>query len=161
MELAGEVVTGCFFNRISGLQFISPAALGQLQEGLDEDRVYWINATDPASLCGLGLPELELPRRVRSNHLVFHGSRLVMVSMRQGKSIDFHVEPESPHLPAYLEVLKSLLTREAEPMRGINVEEINGEPAIRSPFVESFQAVFHTVRDHRSVQLSKRYGKNG
>jgi len=55
MELSGEIYSGHFFDRISGIQFISPAALRQLKDGLSEDCIYWLNACDPASLCGIGI----------------------------------------------------------------------------------------------------------
>ncbi|MCP4195608.1 MAG: DEAD/DEAH box helicase [Proteobacteria bacterium] len=157
MELSGEVIGGCFFKDIRGLQFISPEALKRLQATLPVDAIYWMNATDPASLCGLGLEDLELPRRIPSNRMVYHGQRLVLVSLRSGKSLDIKVEPDSPHLSDYLEVLKSFLTREANPMRSLTIEEINGQPANTSPYKKAFQQLFETMVDYRSIHLSKRY----
>ncbi|EKD35907.1 MAG: hypothetical protein ACD_75C01730G0001, partial [uncultured bacterium] len=54
MELSGELLAGYFFTGIEGPQFISPEAFRLLQKGLDEDAIYWLNASDPASLCGIG-----------------------------------------------------------------------------------------------------------
>jgi ATP-dependent Lhr-like helicase len=88
MELAGEVVSGCFFSGIPGPQFVSRRMLGLLDQQLPEDALYWVSAQDPASLCGLGLDALKgkLPRRSSGNHLVYRGSRLIMVSRRNGKN---------------------------------------------------------------------------
>jgi len=62
-------MSGYFFKGIPGAQFISFEAFRLLREGLDEERIYWMNAKDPASLCGIGLDSLKgkLPRRVSSN----------------------------------------------------------------------------------------------
>ena len=68
MELSGELLAGYFFTGIEGPQFISPEAFRLLQKGLDEDAVYWLNASDPVSLCGIGPEPLRagLPARVPS-----------------------------------------------------------------------------------------------
>ncbi|HEX7371739.1 MAG TPA: ATP-dependent helicase, partial [Thermodesulfobacteriota bacterium] len=87
MELSGEVLAGYFFEGIAGPQFISPQAFRRLRRTLPEEPVFWINAAVPASLCGTQLEILKgkLPPRVASTHLVYHGTRLVMVSKRYGK----------------------------------------------------------------------------
>jgi len=84
MELSGEVLSGYFFEGIPGPQFISHQAFRELQRKLPEDAVYWINATDPISLCGIQIDSLKgmLPKRVPSTHLVFRGKDLIMVSQR-------------------------------------------------------------------------------
>ncbi len=65
MELSGEVLSGYFFAGTSGPQFISHEAFRMLQEPLPAEAVFWINAADPASLCGLGLEALAgLPRPI-------------------------------------------------------------------------------------------------
>ncbi len=77
LELGGEVVAGHFVTGVVGLQFASHQTIRRLREGLGEDRIWWVNAVDPASPCALGLelPTWPLPRRVPGNHLVFHGRR--------------------------------------------------------------------------------------
>ncbi|MCP4654817.1 MAG: ATP-dependent helicase, partial [bacterium] len=159
MELSGEILAGHFFEGVRGLQFISHSAYRELERGLPEDGIYWMNALDPASLCGIEIEGLkaELPARQASTHLVFHGPRLVMVSRRRGRELDFRVDAEHPHLPEYLEVLKVLLTREFQPLKFIDVEKINGEPAPRSPYCAKLGEVFRTVREQRSVKLWKHY----
>ncbi len=159
MELSGEILAGHFFAGVRGLQFISHAAYRELERGLPEDGIYWMNALDPASLCGIEIEGLkaQLPARQASTHLVFHGPRLVMVSRRRGRDLDFRVDAEHPHLAEYLEVLKVLLTREFQPLKFIDVETINGEPAPRSPYGAKLGEVFRTVREQRSVKLWKHY----
>ncbi len=127
MELSGEILSGYFFEGISGPQFISHEAFRMLQEPLPQDAVFWINATDPASLCGLGLESLRgFPPRVASTYLVYHGSRLVMISRRMGKGLDIFVEPDDARLADYFVLFKDLLAREFQPLQRIVVETING-----------------------------------
>jgi ATP-dependent Lhr-like helicase len=58
MELSGEVMAGIFFHGVPGPQFMSHRAFRHLQQKLPEEAIYWINATDPASLCGIQLDSL-------------------------------------------------------------------------------------------------------
>ncbi len=157
MELSGEVVSGHFFQGIPGLQFISHEAFRLLQEPLPQDAVFRVNAADPVSLCGLSLETLPgLPPRIASTHLVYHGSRLVLVSKRLGKSLEIRVAPGEPHLPDYLSLFKDLLSREFNPLQKITVEEINGGPALRSPFAEAMkQFGFRSARN--ALELWKEY----
>lgn len=159
MELSGEVVAGHFFEGIRGLQFLSHAAFKTLKKGLAQDVVYWLNATDPASLCGVEVEGLrgELPSRQRATHLVYHGTQRVVVSQRRGKQLEIRVEPGHPHLGDYFEVFKVMLTREFRPMRSIEIETINGEPAFESPYAVRLGEHFHLTREQRSVKLWKRY----
>ncbi len=159
MELSGEVLSGQFFNGIPGLQFISPTAFRRLQEQPVQDVVYWLNAADPASVCGLGLDELKgrLPSRRRSSHLVYHGDRLVVVSRRSGAALEIDASPEHPDLPRYLGFLGHLLTREFAPRRSITVETINGEPAVGSAWVEALAERFDTTREPAGVKLRRRF----
>ena len=86
MELSGEILSGYFFEGIPGVQFISHEAFRFLNEPLPEESVYWMNAADPASLCGIRLEALKglLPSRIPSTHLVYRGKRLVLISRRNG-----------------------------------------------------------------------------
>jgi ATP-dependent Lhr-like helicase len=128
-----------------------------LQEQLPQESVFWVNAVDPASLCGLGLESLSgLPPRVPSTHLVYHGSRLVLISKRQGKSLDILAAPEDVHLLEHFALFKELLMREFNPLQKIGIETINGEPAIRSPYVEALKKFgFRSARN--ALELWKEY----
>jgi ATP-dependent helicase Lhr and Lhr-like helicase len=142
MELSGEVLSGWFFRDVRGLQFISPEAFRMLKEPLPADAVYWLSATDPASLCGLALEPLrqQLPPRIASTHLVYHGSRLVLISKRLGRALDIRVEPDDPNLREYFAFFKDLLGREFRPLTRISVEEINGMPALGSDYERALRA---------------------
>jgi ATP-dependent helicase Lhr and Lhr-like helicase len=157
MELSGEVLSGYFFEGITGPQFVSHEAFRILQEPLPQDAVYWINAADPVSPCGLGLTALSgLPSRIASTHLVYHGSKLVMISKRAGKNLEIMVQPDDSHLAEYFTLFKELLTREFSPMQKIAVEMINGEPALKSPYAGALKGFgFRSARN--ALEMWKEY----
>ncbi len=158
MELSGEVVTGRFVSGITGLQFADHGTVRELAAGRDEDAVYWINAADPASLCGMDIPspDVEFPRRVPTTHMVFHGSRLVLTSRRNGRVVSIGREPAHPAMRRYLSLFSALLSRQERPFRRIRTEEINGEPVRESPYTAAFlEAGF--VHDGPFLTLYRRY----
>ncbi len=159
MELSGEVLAGHFFRGVRGLQFVSRSAFRELKRGLPEDAVYWLSAADPASLCGVDVEGLKgkLPARHATTHLVYHGARLVVVSKRKGRELEIRVGAEHPHLGDYFTFLKVLLTRDFQPLKAIDVETINGEPAQKSPYCAALGEIFRLERDVKSVKLWKRY----
>lgn len=158
MELSGEIVSGHFFKGIPGLQFATPRVLGLLSRGLPHDAVYWMNAMDPASPCGINLETLKplLPHRLPSTHLVFHGKTLILVSRKNGKELSIYVEPNHPRLPGYLEFFKVLVSREFQPLKYISVETINDQPILESPYKEALKSFgFH--KDYKAMTLVKQY----
>jgi ATP-dependent Lhr-like helicase len=157
MELSGEVLSGYFFEGLRGPQFVSHEAFRMLGEPLPESSVFWVNATDPASLCGLSLNTVgPLPPRVASTHLVYHGSRLAMVSKRLGKDLDITVGPDHRELQAFFRLFKDLLTRDFNPPARIVIETINGEAAALSPYATALrQFGFRPVRQR--LELWKEY----
>ncbi len=159
LELAGEVLAGQFFRDVPGLQFAARPAFDRLAAGLDEERVWWVAAIDPASPCGLGLRGLpeRLPRRAPGNHLVFHGTRLVVVSERRGRRLEIAAPADHPLLPAYLGFLRSMLGRAVSPVSSVVVETINGAPAADGPWRDVLAGLFHVVRDGGALRLSRRY----
>ena len=120
MEFSGEVVAGRFFDGVRGLQFASPSALESLVSPPREDVVFWMNAADPASLCGVDLDALKsfLPSRLPTTHLVFHGPRVVLVSRRTGRDLEFRVPPQEPRIPDYMSFVKTLTGRDQQPLPG-------------------------------------------
>ncbi|HTO21739.1 MAG TPA: ATP-dependent helicase, partial [Spirochaetia bacterium] len=167
MEFSGEVVGGRFFDGVSGLQFALPSVVEELAAGdaagpplgtsEPDDTVWWINAADPASLCGVDIPALKavLPARISSTHVVFHGGAVVLVSRRRGRQIDLRVPPDAPRLGDYLGFVRVLTGRDARPLASVHVETINGEPAPSSPYKERFlQAGF--VEDFRRLTFAAR-----
>ena len=158
MELAGEVVGGCFFHGIDGLQFMSQRAFRRLADGLDESRVFWLNACDPASLCGLSLAALErpLPRRVPTTHLAYRGAELIFSSRRSGRELEFHVDPSDERISEYLAPLRHLMTRAVEPLRQVTVERINEQGARSSPYLPALRACFDVMAGPKDVTLGMR-----
>ncbi len=156
MELSGEILSGHFFEGIPGLQFISTEAFRLLNEPFPEDGVFWLNATDPASLCGIKLAALQglLPSRLPSTHLVYCGARVVVVSRRNGRSLEIYAPPADPHLPDYLAFFRVLLTREFTPEKIILVEKINGRPALGSEYAGSLKA-FGFTGGYKGLELVK------
>jgi len=156
MELSGEILSGYFFEGIPGPQFISPEALRFLNEPLPEEAIYWLNATDPASLCGVKLEALpgRLPSRLASTHLVYQGKKPVLISRRNGRVLEFFVAPEDPHISPYLSFFKVLLTREFQPEKRILVEEINGKPALESEYAKALQE-FGFTGYHKGWELER------
>jgi len=160
MELGGEVIGGRYFAGVPGLQFASPAAVRRLEQGLPTDRVFWLNAVDPASPCGLGLDgfSFPLPRRTPGNHLVFHGSRLVVTSEGSGRRLTISVGPDHPHLLDYLGFLKVQLGRSERPRAAVVVETVNGEPAATSPYRPVLAEVAAVSRSPGgALRLGRRY----
>jgi ATP-dependent Lhr-like helicase len=159
MELSGEILSGHFFEGLPGPQFISSEAFRFLNEPSPEDTVYWLNATDPASLCGIKLATLQdlLPSRLPSTHLVYRGARVVVVSRRNGRSLEIYAPPADPHLTDYLAFFKVLLTREFNPEKIILVEKINGRPAPGSEYDAPLKA-FGFTGGYKGLELVKKYG---
>ncbi len=160
MELSGEVLSGHFFEGISGPQFMSHAAFRKLRSGLAGDRVFWLNATDPASACGLGIAGLagDLPARRPSTRLVYHGARVVLVAEAQGRRLSIAVPPDHPDLGRYLEPLRVALARSERPRPMIEVATINDEPAPSSPYLACLSPSFRVTREPQAVKLWTRYG---
>jgi len=158
MELSGEVLAGYFFKGIPGLQFISPRSLSRLRRDFSEGKTFWINAADPASICGLQLESLKgrLPKRLETTHLVYHGRQLLMISLRKGRILKFLILPENPLLEESFKVFQHLLTREFRPMRRIVVETINDVPAEDSLYLPLLQRIFHVVADIKHISLYRR-----
>jgi ATP-dependent helicase Lhr and Lhr-like helicase len=158
MELSGEIISGHFFKGISGAQFISPDAFRMLNRPLPEDAVFWMNAVDPASLCGIrldGMPQ-PLPERRISTFLVFQGRKLVMICRKNCNIVDIHVPPDHPFLPAYCNLFKTLMNRKFNPVRSIMVETINGVSAASSPYATPFKAVGFT-KDYRGLEMVRHF----
>ncbi len=162
LELAGEIVAGHFFAGVPGLQFATPAALRRLREGLPGTALWWLCATDPASACGIDLPELKsaLPRRVATTHLAFVGGALRFVSRRSGRELEFRSAPDDPINAELVAPLRSALVRAFAPLRAVEIETINGEPAAQSPYLAAF-ARFSVTREGASVRLRRRYAGGG
>jgi len=152
MELAGEVSSGLFFLGLSGPQFALPATLHRLRQSMPSTSVWWVNATDCASPCGLGLDWPELPQRRGTNYLAFVGEDLVLVVENGGKILRFFISPEHHSIDEALTVLVHL----ARLRRRVEVHKINDADAIDSPWLGPLDRVLRVQSDHKRVELELR-----
>lgn len=158
MELSGEILSGQFFKDIPGPQFILPRAFQHLQASLPEDVVYFMNAADPASVCGMPLPAIKqrFPKRLSTTHLIFRGPHLKLVSHGNGKEIVIHAGPGDERLVEYLACLKHLLTRPVNPLKKITIDTINHHPAGKSPYLKDFETIFDILPEYRKITLYRK-----
>ncbi|MDR2700864.1 MAG: DEAD/DEAH box helicase [Spirochaetaceae bacterium] len=156
MELAGELVTGRFFEGIDSLQFASPSIAEELEAveaaaGMTSNAgnvtiagsaaagttapVYWFNAADPASPAGWNIAGLDprLPARNITSRLCFRGKDLAAVSSKSGKELELFVGEDDPDIGRILAFLSLPRTRACHPVKKITLEMINGNPAAESP----------------------------
>lgn len=167
MELGGEVVSGYFFEQVPGPQFMTPTAVRHFQQHLNSDshqtekdkpaQIFFINAMDPVSPCGLGLGIHgdDLPRRIASNYLVYDQGELALVISRRGKSLKFIKEPDEDALSRYLEVLHHLSYRNVDPVRQLRIETINHVDAASSPYREKLESVFNVYVDYKAIVVQR------
>jgi ATP-dependent Lhr-like helicase len=158
MELSGEILSGHFFEGIPGVQFISHEAFRFLGEPLSDEPAYWLNAADPASLCGVRLESLKglFPSRLPSTHLVCRGSRTVLVSRRNGKELNISVPPDDPGIRECFSFFKVLLGREFNPEKVISLETVNGKPVLESEYLGPLKE-FGFRTGYKGLELEKRY----
>ena len=117
-------------------------------------RVFWLNAADPASPCGLGLDGFpyEVPRKHVGTHLVFEGSRLILVSRKNGSDVEVEVPPDVPALSRALRLFGDLTGRDFRPPARITVRSINGEDPTESAYRPAFEAAGFRA-DYRALVL--------
>ena len=158
MELSGEILAGYFFENIPGLQFISFDSFRHLQEPLPEDAIYWLNTTDPVSLCGISVDAIknDLPYRNSSTVIVFRGSKKVVVSRSTFRKIDIFVPPGDPLLPEYFSFFKDHMSRQFNPVKKIRIEEVNGGNPSKSDYLPAFKKFGFEV-NYKSLELWKSY----
>jgi len=158
MELSGEILSGHFFEGIPGIQFISHEAFRLLGEPMADEPVYWLNAADPASLCGVRLETLRglLPSRIPSTHLVCRGSKTVLVSRRNGKELKISVPPDDPGIREYFSFFKVMLGREFNPDKVISIETVNGKAVLESEYLGPLKE-FGFRTSYKGLELEKRY----
>ena len=139
MELSGEILSGCFFQDIPGIQFISHNAFRKLNKGCPTNVIYWLNATDPISMCGIDLQyfKKDLPARRSSTHLVYHDTNVVLISKKNGKNLEFRCSPDAPSLQKYVSFFKILKGRQFKPVTNIIIERVNEKPVCESPYLEA------------------------
>jgi ATP-dependent helicase Lhr and Lhr-like helicase len=145
LELAGELLSGRFFEGLEGPQFLDPSAL-PLFRSLDEAErrgLVWINALDPAasSLYAPSERQTALPSRLPANRLCVERGKVLAVSTRSYRELSLTLEPGDARLPEVFGLFAAARSRDASPERRIVLESVNGESASRSPFVPALRAV--------------------
>ena len=150
MELAGEVTAGYFFEGLSGPQFMAPAALHRFRAH-QAPQSLWMNATDPASPCGLSLDWVTLPSRRAGNTLSFLDGNLALVIESHGQRLNFLIAPDHPHIDAATEPVQHL----ARQRKRIKVTAINGQPARGSPYLPALDRTLTRTSDHRHVYYER------
>jgi ATP-dependent helicase Lhr and Lhr-like helicase len=157
MELSGEIMTGYFFQNIPGIQFISYEAYKILQDGINEDVIYWINAKDPVSLCGIQIDEIKqkLPQRNEGTVCVFHGSKLIITAKSAFKNLEIFIDPSNLSAE-HLFVFKEMLSRQFNPMPKIFIEKINNISSIKSPYAGIFKN-FGFKSTYKGLELWKKF----
>ena len=141
MELSGEVVSGLFFEELSGPQFVMPQALRLLHQFDAAQLSYWISTFDPASPCGLSLSWKELPSRSESTLLGIAQGELAIVSKSRGTHLTFQLQHDDDRLWDLLPQLHSAVASG----KRMSIKTINGKPARGSEYLSLIEK-FHTVR---------------
>jgi ATP-dependent Lhr-like helicase len=136
------------------------SAFQTLQGKLPENKVYWLNATDPASLCGVQVEDTKrgLPKRIPGNHLVYHGTQVVVTSLQNGRSLTINVPPDDPLLTEYVGFLRQLLSRQFQPLHRVVIDTINGESAVESPYLASLRVSFDVMEQNQNIIIYRRMG---
>lgn len=150
MELAGEVVSGAFFEDFSGPQFATPTAVREFTTAW-VPRDLFISVFDPISPSGMGLewPDTTLPHRRTGNHLILVEGNLVAFSENNGSRLRFLTAVDSKATQKACALLRSLKRVSAR----ITLTEINGEPARKSPYLRGLKQHFEVHTDHKGVYL--------
>jgi ATP-dependent Lhr-like helicase len=151
MELAGEILSGYFYEQLTGPQFMTPAALQAFSRPAIP-LTFWLAATDPASPCGLGLADPNLPQRRPQNYLSYVDGELALVIENTGRRLNFLLPADDPRLPEAMTPLTVLVGRE----RRLAVATINGTDARHSPYLTPIGRILKGVKDHKQIYLESR-----
>ena len=147
MELSGELVSGLFFEELSGPQFLPPSALDTFLNDSTQQDAFWINSYDPVSPCGLGLAWPGLPSRQLGNMLAFNQGELILTSRSFGKHLDFLVSPDDDRLDGVLKSMHHAVGKR----RRITIDKINGERALDSDYLTPLGRHMNIRRGVRDV----------
>jgi len=158
MELSGEITGGRFFDCLSGPQFMASDTIGALDALPNQSARFWLNAVDPASMCGVTeFGDMRLPRRLPVNHMVYSGANLICVSLRNGKSLTFFIDPDHPDMEICMDLLMHLFTRPMRGVRRIKVESINGEDASNSRYIDVLKERFEIQKDRHVLIMHRSF----
>lgn len=151
----GQAMRGYFVEGLGAAQFSTRAVVDRLRglddspdvggwpSGTDDPAVYVLAAADPANPYGAALPWPETgPTRGAGALVVLIDGLLLAHLTRGGKTLRIfdHTLPKSdvdaPRI--IVEALQNVISKNW--LKPVNIEKINGEPALSSPCLESFRA---------------------
>jgi hypothetical protein len=142
LALAGELLVGRFVDADAATQYATPAAARRLCEPLPETAVWWLNAADPASCCGIELAPLRdtLPQRHAGIRIVYRGRLPALVLRRGGRALSAALPPDDPELPRLLAVMREWVQGQTPALEGIAIEEVDGTPSRDGPYAAALLA---------------------
>jgi hypothetical protein len=79
-----------------------------------------------------------------------------MFSEGNGKTLTIILSPDDPDMEKCLSVLKFMLEREFQPLTKILVEIINGESAVKSPYIDVLKCVFDVQVDYKKLIIYRK-----
>jgi len=128
MELAGELLSGLFFEDTPAPQFIGPEAFSAFREldELDDDRPIWMSSLDPASPAGIpdGSSGLAVPRSASASLCLWRG-RIVAASRRSGRALEIDAGAGAERLELIVDAWSDSVGR-------VRLETVDGAPAADS-----------------------------
>jgi ATP-dependent Lhr-like helicase len=138
LELAGELSWGKFFEGVDGPQFMSAEGLRAFRAGGFDDRLWSVNACDPASPAGLAIDGLPagIPSRLPVNRLSMRAGMPICASRRSWRDLEIHAPPEDPAVGPALAFLVEARRRAVAPERRVAIASINGDSAAASPYAD-------------------------
>jgi ATP-dependent Lhr-like helicase len=149
LEYRGEIRRGYFVKGLGGAQFALPHAVERLRGvSADSDPPFIaMAASDPANphtlaLEGIDRDPLGRPRGAGAL-LVTRGGRIVIAVEGRGRRLSFAPQLTPADVTDAADALATHLTRGERSMRrsrGIQVESIDGRPALTSPHIGALQA---------------------
>ncbi|HET9452682.1 MAG TPA: hypothetical protein VFO66_00260, partial [Gemmatimonadaceae bacterium] len=139
LEMRGEVRRGYFVEGLAGAQFALPSAVEELRGAASstEDSLVVLAASDPANVWWLPSAgdAFARPRGARQL-LVTQRGRVIVTADHRGRSVAVRDGLDDALRVAALRALTSHLVSRRQ--RDLNVEQINGERAATSPYVQAF-----------------------
>jgi ATP-dependent helicase Lhr and Lhr-like helicase len=170
MEMRGEIRRGYFVEGLSGMQFALPLAVEESRrlrsQQTKEDNLVLLNACDPASPYGPGVP-LTLPAvvgeehrfaRIASHYLIFRNGTPILLLESYGSRLWTISPSEDEILTKALRIFAAVLDLPAHlrPVKSITVEHCDGIRPAQSPFEPILRSLGFT-RDRNQTMVKENY----
>jgi ATP-dependent Lhr-like helicase len=72
--------------------------------------------------------------------MVYHGTKLILISKKNASELKFLVPPESPYTADCAVFFKDLLSRDSRPLSSVRVRSVNGVGVHDSPYRDALAA---------------------